>query len=209
SLGGGAVPGSIPNWGSPGGFALPGLPAGSGMERPPRALDDAELESDDSMDQPATEPSDDNPGAEEPGEPPPASDRPTGPTTVTLPNGETVTAASPELAAVIKAAVDGTPIADAFRQQGISIPPPGSAVADPIDPAQVQPGDIGMFTTRHALALGRSEALVDGQIQHISVVTGPSFLGWEHPPVPVTAGAPAKTDPPAPTRPAAVAAAAQ
>jgi hypothetical protein len=57
-----------------------------------------------------------------------------------------------------------------------------------------------MFTDRHALALGESRALVNGQIQHISTVTGPSFLGWEHPPVPVSAAD--KTDPPAPTRPA-------
>ena len=60
-----------------------------------------------------------------------------GPTTVTLPDGETVTAATPQLAAAIEAAVGGTPIADAFRQQGITIPPPGTAVADPIDPPQV------------------------------------------------------------------------
>ena len=43
-----------------------------------------------------------------------------------------------------------------------------------------------MFTDRHALALGASRALVNGQIQHISTVSGPSFLGWEHPPVPIT-----------------------
>lgn len=209
SLGGGAAPGSIPNWSSPGGFALPGPLTGSGMGRSTKTLDDAGLESDDSTDQSSPEPSDDNPTDGEAGEPAPGSEPPTGPTTVTLPNGETVTAASPELAAVIKAAVGGTPIADAFRQNGISIPPPGTAVVDPIDPVQVEPGDIGMFTTRHALALGHSEALVDGQIQDVSVVTGPSFLGWEHPPAPVAAGAPANGDPPAPTRPAAVAAAAQ
>jgi hypothetical protein len=33
-------------------------------------------------------------------------------------------------------------------------------------------------------------------------VNGPSFLGWEHPPVPVTTAPPDRTDPPAPTRPA-------
>jgi hypothetical protein len=67
-----------------------------------------------------------------------------------------------------------------------------------------------MFTDRHALALGESRALVNGQIQHISTVNGPGFLGWEHPPVPVNAPtpnagdppAPNAGDPPAPTRPA-------
>jgi hypothetical protein len=125
-----------------------------------------------------------------------------GPTTVTLPDGQTLTAANPQLAAAIKAAIDGTPIADAFRQQGITIPPPGTAVTAPLDPTRLAPGDIGMFTTRHALALGQSKALLDGQIQHISTVNGPSFLGWEHPPEPVPAVAPARTDPPVPTRPA-------
>ena len=120
---------------------------------------------------------------------------------MTLPGGETVTAASPQLAAAIKAAAGGASIADAFQQQGITIPPPGTAVSNPIDPPQVTPGDIGMFTDRHALALGHEKALLDGQIQHIATVSGPSFLGWEHPPVPA-ATAPAMTDTPAPTRPA-------
>ena len=47
-----------------------------------------------------------------------------------------------------------------------------------------------MFTDRHALALGESRALLNGQIQHISTVNGPGFLGWEHPPAPVNAPAP-------------------
>lgn len=206
NLGGGTAPLPAPNWGGPGGFALPGLMPGTGMERPAKWLDDVEPEAEEplSEEQPSPDPTD-NPTDDE-GEPT-ASEPPT--TTVTLPNGETVTAPSPQLAAVIKAAVDGTPIADAFRHQGIDIPPPGTAVTEPIDPLQVQPGDIGMFTTRHALALGHSEALLDGQIQHVSAVTGPSFLGWQHPPAPVPAGAPATTDPPTPTRPAVVTVAAR
>jgi len=131
-----------------------------------------------------------------------AAAHPAGPTTVTLPNGETLTAASPQLAAAIEAAAGGTPIAEAFQHEGMTIPPPGTAVTDPVDPAQLTPGDIGMFTDRHALALGESRALVNGQIQHISTVSGPGFLGWEHPPVPVSAPAPDRADPPAPTRPA-------
>ncbi len=123
-----------------------------------------------------------------------------GPTTVTLPTGETVTAASPQLAAVIQAAANGTPIAEAFSQEGMTIPAPGTAVDDPLDPATLAPGDVGIYTDRHALSLGEGRALVNGQIQHISTVTGPSFLGWEHPPVPV--GVPAAAAPPAPTRPA-------
>jgi hypothetical protein len=122
---------------------------------------------------------------------------------VTLPDGETVTAASPQLAAAIEAAVGGASIPDAFHQQGITIPAPGTAVANPIDPLQVAPGDIGIFVDRHALGLGHSKALLDGQIQHIATVSGPSFLGWEHPPATAPATAPATTNTPTPTRPAA------
>ncbi|EUA93375.1 hypothetical protein I551_0116 [Mycobacterium ulcerans str. Harvey] len=43
---------------------------------------------------------------------------------MTLPNGDTITAASPELAAAINAAAGGAAIADAFQQQGIAIPRP-------------------------------------------------------------------------------------
>ncbi len=194
AFGGGGFPGgaTTPGLGIPGGFALPGPPP-AGNEAP-KELDDA------LTDDPEDRRSSDGDGHEDTE---PAAVRParSGPTTVTLPNGETLTAASPQLAAAIEAAAAGTPIAEAFQHEGITIPPPGTAVPDPLDPAQLAPGDIGMFTDRHALALGESRALVNGQIQHISTVTGPSFLGWEHPPVPVSA--PVKTEPPAPTRPAA------
>src|SRR5271156_3529041 len=197
SFGGGGIPGgaAMPGWAMPGGFPLPGPLPGSDDQRAPRDIDDALPESDDPED------GDDRTGNED-AEPAAAHPPASGPTTVTLPDGETLTAASPQLAAAIEAAAGGTPIAEAFRHEGITIPPPGTAVPDPVDPSLLTPGDIGMFTDRHALALGPSRALVNGQIQHISTVNGPSFLGWEHPPVPVTAAAPDRTDPPAPTRPA-------
>lgn len=209
--------GGMPSWGAPSGLQLPGL-SGGGSGRDSGALADGafgdpdlddhrrhedKIKRDDPNDGGDDDPRDEerDPASGQP-EAPPA-----GPTTVTLPNGETVTAASPQLAAAIKAAAGGTPIAEAFRQQGITIPPPGTAVAHPIDPAQVVPGDIGMFTDRHALALGRSKALLEGQIQHISAVAGPSFLGWQHPPPPLTqpsAPAPPDADLPTPTRPSAI-----
>jgi hypothetical protein len=195
-----AVP-SIPSFGGagiPSGFPLSAPLPGGDDEHLPKDLDDALLKADD----PEDEPSADNDGDEQTDDDAEPASAPTGPTTVSLPDGETVTAANPQLAAAIKAAASGTPIADAFRQQGITIPPPGTAVADPVDPSRLIPGDIGMLTDRHALALGQSRALLNGQIQHISTVNGPSFLGWEHPPGPVTAAAPEETDPPAPTRPA-------
>ncbi|HET9876962.1 MAG TPA: DUF4226 domain-containing protein, partial [Mycobacterium sp.] len=130
----------------------------------------------------------------------PGSPVATDPTSVTLPDGQTVTAATPQLAAAMQAAVSGTPIADAFRRQGIAIPPPGTPITGPVDQSRVSPGDIGMFTDRHALALGSGKALLDGQIQRIGNVSGPSFLGWQHPPTLETT-TPDRT--PTPTRPSA------
>lgn len=201
--------------------SVPNLPAGPALSAIPRAiasrldeLDDPSLDSlaldpdasgDDSDDEPADLDEDTDGGGEDTeqpassGEPQPL---PTGPTTVTLPNGDTITAASPELAAAINAAAGGAAIADAFQQQGIAIPPPGTPVSDPIDPARLAAGDIGMFTDRHALALGDGNAFLDGQMQQVSSMGGPNFLGWQHPPTSTTVTEPAQTGAPTPTRPA-------
>lgn len=208
SGGGGVSPtgAAMPALGAPAGIPLPTLSAG-GTGRDPSSLTDG-LFGDDPVDGDAGDDKrergrhDDDHQQDERQDSAPPEAPAAGPTTVTLPTGETVTAASPQLAAAIKAAAGGMPIADAFAQQGMTIPPPGTAVSSPVDPSHVQPGDIGMFTDRHALALGLSRALLDGQIQHISTVAGPSFLGWEHPPTP-QATAPAAGDAPTPTRPSA------
>ncbi|OJZ69064.1 hypothetical protein BRW65_23900 [Mycobacterium paraffinicum] len=198
----------LPSLGAtPSGLPLPGLGDEDRTDPELRGLDEEGPLDPSEHPDPKTEPSaeesgdqnDDGRGAA------PAEDEspPTGPTTVTLPDGETVTAASPQLAAAIKAAVGGVAIPDAFQQQGITIPPPGSAVTSPIDPAQISPADIGIFVDRHALALGPGKALLDGQIQDIATVTGPSFLGWEHPPASAAAvTSPTRPDTPTPTRPA-------
>ena len=177
-FGTGSMPGFGTGPGSMGGFGLPlpGLQDGARAEPALRKLDDEGLATSDELDGgSAAERDGDHPeGA--PAANPESPDAV--PTTVTLPDGETLTAASPELAAAIQASVGGVPIADAFRQQGLTIPPPGSPVAEPLDPLRLAPGDIGIFTDRHALALSPGKALVDGQIQHIATVSGPSFLGW-------------------------------
>jgi hypothetical protein len=135
---------------------------------------------------------------------------PAGPTVVQLPNGASVTAPNPQIAKVIEAAVGGTPIGEAFRQQGMVVPPPGTAVDHPVDPGRLASGDIGMFTDRQALALDRNQALLGGQIQPVASVSGPSFLGWLHPPDPggtapsasAETTAPESAGSPPPTRPA-------
>jgi hypothetical protein len=116
-----------------------------------------------------------------------ASDDPNShdPTSVDLPNGQTVIAPNPQLAAVITAAVSGTPIAEAFSAEGITIPAPGSAIAHPVEPIDLLPGDVGLFTDRHALALGDGKALLDNQIQTLASMPELGFIGWQHPPEPV------------------------
>jgi hypothetical protein len=150
-------------------------------------------------DEEGTEPEDDEVPAE--AEPPESAQ-------VRLPNGDVITAANPQLAKVITTALGGTPVGEAFHRHGLTIPPPGTPVAQPVDPAEVTTGDVGMFTDRQALALDRTRALLGGQIEPLASVSGPSFLGWIHPP-PATftapaaaASAPLAADSPAPTRPA-------
>jgi hypothetical protein len=211
---GAGMPGSLP---SGGGFpALPGsdfagLSPGSGLdtgfgsgldptERRHRSdaldhlLDPAVA---DPQPEPAVDPADDP--AEEPD--PQTADEPADPATeVLLPDGNTIAAPTPALAAAITAAAAGTPIPQAFAQQGMVLPPPGSVVTVPLNPARLIAGDIGLFTDRHAVALGNGKALLDGQIQPISAVTGPGFLGWQQPPRPEP---PTNTpEVPAPYRPA-------
>ncbi|HEX7322096.1 MAG TPA: DUF4226 domain-containing protein [Mycobacterium sp.] len=191
----GGLPSGLPS-GLPGTLPMAAAPAGLGHKPVLETLDDEPPPDEELM--PAGPPDGDSPG-DEPAAPEPAAG--TSPTAVMLPNGETVTAATPQLAAVLQAAADGTPVAEAFRQQGITIPPPGTAVTAPVDQSQVSSGDIGMFTDRHALALGSGKALLDGQIQHIANVRGPSFLGWQHPPMVASTIEPTRT--PTVTRPAA------
>lgn len=143
---------------------LSSLPALAALADPPGSdpslRDEARDEADDAVPEPA-EP--------EPEAPPPGAD------------GEE---ADPPFAGVIAAAVAGTPIADAFDQQGIAIPGPGTPVSAPLLPEDVVPGDVGLFDDRHALALGNGKVLLDDQIQPIETVNRQGFIGWQHPPEP-------------------------
>lgn len=172
--------GGAPGTGMPFGGGLPTLPASSlpgfstdpAVDPPQHETKDTPAATNDSPDQPLP---DDPNGADMPG-----PDMP----------GQIGTAPSPQLAAVIAAAVAGTPIQEAFGAQGITIPEPGSAITSPLDPTQVVAGDIGVLTDRHALALGGGKALLDQQIQPLAAVSGPGFIGWQHPPEPVRTTAP-------------------
>ncbi len=126
-------------------------------------------------------------------------------TAVRLPDGGVVNAPTAALAEVFRSALNGTPVADAFRAAGITVPPPGTAVPHPVAAFRVVGGDVGMFSDRQALALDRDRAWLDGRIQPVVSVGGPSFLGWLHPPSEGAATAPSADQgaTPPPTRPAA------
>ena len=177
--------GGTPPAGMPFGGSLPTLPAGTLPDLPLGPAPDL-------VQQDAEGPPDRAEPAED------TTDAGDDPATVVLPDGQTVIAPNPRLAAVITAAVAGTPIAEAFDAQGITIPAPGTAVSAPLELAQLSPGDIGLFTDRHALALGDGKALLDNQIQPVSGLPGLGFLGWQHPPEPDTD---IPQEPPAPQPP--------
>lgn len=185
----GAMPAAMPA-----GLPLAGLTSGLSGEDPSSAdeypLDDAAAA--DVPDGADPEGADDDAPVPDPGE--------QGPVTVRLPDGETTSVANPQLAAAMQAVADGQPLVEAFRSQGIHVPPPGTPVVAAVDATRLRPGDIGVFTDRHALAVGDGRALLDGQVHLVENLRGPGFLGWQHPPVGVEE--PASAAEPAPTRPA-------
>jgi len=183
--------GGFPALTMPSGGGLPALPAASMPDFSTHAGDDPPHRGAESKADPGTpDTGDQKPNGTEagPGEGSLADDL-----TVELPDGQRVTAPSPQLAAVISAAVTGTPIPDAFSAQGITIPAPGSPVIAPVDPAMLVPGDIGVFSDRHALAVGDGKALLDNQIQPIDGFESRGVIGWLHPPEPVTTSPPVQT----------------
>lgn len=158
------------------------------------------------------------PGAPVPGQLAPQTPAGTGPTEVRLANGQSVTAPNPQLAGVTKAVAEGTPIADAFRQNaGVTIPPPGAAVHNPMDPSRITMGAVGQFTDHQVYAISKDLVYMNGQIRPIAEASGPGFLGWMPPPdiatapvlpqpsaTPVAAAAPGASSP-VPAVPAAAA----
>ncbi|QEN17668.1 DUF4226 domain-containing protein (plasmid) [Mycolicibacterium sp. ELW1] len=133
-----------------------------------------------------------------PGPPPPP------PTTITLPDGSTANARTPELAQAVKAHLDGKPLDEAFREQHFELPPPGTPVTNPVDPSRLSAGMLGMFKDHYEVALSSVKGLQDGQVVPLSsIAASPDFLGWVDPsaigaPAPTPAPAPVPVSPPAP-----------
>lgn len=123
-------------------------------------------------------------------------------TEVRLPDGTTAQAPSAQAADAVRAAVGGASVSDAYQQAGITVPPAGSPVLDPIPPGSLRAGDVGMWKDHLVLALGDGKVLVSGQVQPLSSVgSGPDFLGWLRPAPgdpPATSAGATPTPPPPP-----------
>lgn len=104
------------------------------------------------------------------------------PTEVALPDGSTTEARSPVGAAAVRAILNGSSVSEGYAQQGVTLPPPGTPVTDPVPPAQLKAGDVGVWEDHMVMALGNKQVLVNGQVQpQESVGSGPDFLGWIDP----------------------------
>jgi hypothetical protein len=104
---------------------------------------------------------------------------------VTLPDGRVVTAPDDEIAAAMRSVLSGASVPDAFKAVDLSIPPPGTPVLDPADPAHLDPGSLAQFASREpVMAMGDGKIWLDGQLQPISALGSSSdFLGWSKPPI--------------------------
>jgi hypothetical protein len=131
-------------------------------------------------------------------------------TDVKLPDGTTTHAPNVQAANAARAALSGANPADAYQQAGVTLPPPGTPILNPVAPGDLQPGDIGMWKDHQVMALGDNKVLVNGQVQpDSSIASSPDFLGWMRPtqassappavPAPTAATSPAPTPAPAAT----------
>lgn len=136
---------------------------------------------------PSDEPAGEPPAPHPQGEPgqgaPPASDASPVPTsTVALPDGSATNAKTPALAGAVRAYLSGTAVEEAYRQAGMALPPPGTPVTNPADPAQLSCGYLGMFTDHYVVAASAVKAFQDGRIVPLSTMaSSPDFLGWMDP----------------------------
>jgi hypothetical protein len=109
-------------------------------------------------------------------------EKPAKTTEVALPDGSTTEARSPVGAAAVRAILNGASVSEGYAQQGVTLPPPGTPVTDPVPPAQLKAGDVGVWKDHMVMALGNKNVLVNGQVQpQESVGSGPDFLGWIDP----------------------------
>jgi hypothetical protein len=90
----------------------------------------------------------------------------------------------------------------AYRQNGMTLPPVGTPVTNPVDPTRLTAGDVAMFKDHYEPLLSAVKGYLNGQVVPLSQVTSsPDFLGFIDPTAMAaaagTAGAPAPAPAPA------------
>jgi hypothetical protein len=103
-------------------------------------------------------------------------------TDVKLPDGSTTRAPNAQAATAVRAALNGASTSDAYQQAGVTLPPAGTPVLNPVAPGDLQAGDVGVWKDHQVIALGNDKVLISGQVQpESSVGSSPDFLGWMRP----------------------------
>jgi hypothetical protein len=118
---------------------------------------------------------------------------------VTLPDGRVVTAPDDKIATAMRSVLSGTSVPDAFNAVNLPLPPPGTPVIDPADPAHLDPGSLAQFQSRPpVMAMGDGKIWLDGQLQPIGALgSSNDFLGWSKPPTKASPQTAAAAPPPA------------
>jgi hypothetical protein len=102
---------------------------------------------------------------------------------VQMPDGSPVTATTAQHAAAVRAVLNGSTVADAWKQGHVDLPPPGTPVTAPADPSHLVPGQIAQFKSRDpVMYMGNGKIWLDGQLQPQSALPAGDFLGWVDPP---------------------------
>ncbi len=102
---------------------------------------------------------------------------------VQMPDGSPVTATTAQHAAAVRAVLNGSTVSDAWKQNHVELPPPGTPVTAPADPSHLVPGQIAQFKSRDpVMYVGNGKIWLDGQLQPQSALPTGDFLGWVDPP---------------------------
>ncbi|MUL48336.1 DUF4226 domain-containing protein [Mycobacterium sp. CBMA293] len=149
-----------------------------------------------------------DPNAPAPGTPPAAAVPPAAPTTtVKLPDGSTSTTRDPRTAAALTDYIGGDTVQNSYGKHGMTLPPPGTPLTNPLPPTKVTGGDVAVFMDHYEPVLSAVKALHNGQVVPLSSVTNsPGFLGFIDPTAAAAAPAPTGAAPAAAAAPAPVAA---
>lgn len=128
------------------------------------------------------------PGTPQTGAPPAPGTPPAPPSsTVQIPGGGAATARNPAAAGAVNDYIGGKPLEQAYRDHGLTLPPPGTPVTEPVDPNRLTAGDVAVLKDRLEAAISSTKAYHNGQVVPLSTVTSsPDFLGWTDPTAAVT-----------------------